>query len=331
MGVVGMASDVQKLAMQGRRSTPEEVAELEKKVADQPADIDSRTKLLGYYFLCRREQPGAEETHQRHVLWLIENAPEAEIMGTPFVTIDRILQPDAYDTAKKAWIKATDDLSESPAVLRHAARYFLLHDRDLSETLLQRGKRLAPNDPEWSSAVGQLYSLGMISLSEGPERKDLAIKSFGEFQSAYRLSGPMEQEFLLQSLAKVAFEAGDIDAAATYAKEMLQVAESGRNRGNHLHHGNLILGRVALFNGDVEEAKSYLLRAGQTPGSPQLKSFGPNMGLAKALLEVGQKNVVLEYFELCEEFWEMSRGRLNQWADLVKADRVPEFGGNLAY
>ncbi|WP_430453595.1 hypothetical protein [Rhodopirellula europaea] len=209
--------------------------------------------------------------------------------------------------------------------------YFILHDRDLSETLLHRGKRLAPNDPEWSSALGQLYSLGIISLSVGPERKDLAIKSFGEFQSAYRLSGPMEQEFLLQSLAKVAFEAGDIDAAATYAKEMLQVAESGRNRGNHLHHGNLILGRVALFNGDVEEAKSYLLRAGQTPGSPQLKSFGPNMGLAKALLEVGQKNVVLEYFELCEEFWEMSRGRLNQWADLVKGDRVPEFGGNLAY
>lgn len=63
-----MASNVQKLAMQGRRLTPEEVAELEKKVADQPADIDSRTKLLGYYFLCRCEQPDAEKTHQRHVL-----------------------------------------------------------------------------------------------------------------------------------------------------------------------------------------------------------------------------------------------------------------------
>jgi tetratricopeptide (TPR) repeat protein len=331
LGAASMASDVHRLVMQGQRLASEEIAELEETVAGQPADIGTRTKLLGYYFFIGRQDSDAEQSRQRHVLWLIENAPEAEVMGTPYASMDRILQSDGYEKAKKSWIKATDDLPESPAVLRNAARYFLLHDRDLSETLLKRGKRSAPSEPEWCSALGQLYSLGLISLSDGPERTDLAIKSFGEFQAAYNLSSAMERNTLLGSLAKVAIEAGEIDAAATYAEEMLQMAETGWDEGNCIHHGNLILGRIALAEGKVEDAKVHLIRAGQNPGSPQLNSFGPNMVLAKALLEMGEKEVVLDYFELCGEFWEMSRGRLTQWANLVQEDRVPEFGANLAY
>ena len=49
------------------------------------------------------------------------------------------------------------------------------------------------------------------------------------------------------------------------------------------------------------------MAAGATPGSPQLDSFGPNMTLAKELLEKGQPDVVLHYFALCKNFWEDGR------------------------
>jgi hypothetical protein len=48
-------------------------------------------------------------------------------------------------------------------------------------------------------------------------------------------------------------------------------------------------------NGDIEEAKKQLLLAGKTPSSPQLNSFGPNMILAKELLDKGEKDTVLHY------------------------------------
>jgi hypothetical protein len=55
------------------------------------------------------------------------------------------------------------------------------------------------------------------------------------------------------------------------------------------------------------------------------------MSLAKDLLEKGERNVVLEHFELCRKFWKMDRGRLDQWSQDVKAGKIPDFGANLVY
>ncbi len=51
--------------------------------------------------------------------------------------------------------------------------------------------------------------------------------------------------------------------------------------------------------------KKYLIAAGKSPGSPQMDSFGPNMTLAKDLLEKGERDAVLEYFMRCRKFWKM--------------------------
>ena len=64
-----------------------------------------------------------------------------------------------------------------------------------------------------------------------------------------------------------------------------------------------MLGRVALKEGNIEEAKHYLFKAGKTPGSPQLNSAGPSFGLACKLLEKGEKSAVLEYLDLVGKFW----------------------------
>ncbi len=121
---------------------------------------------------------------------------------------------------------------------------------------------------------------------------------------------------------------------ASYAKQSLAEAVSypdDWNHGNAVHHGNSVLGLCALQQGDAELAAEFLIKAGKTPGSPQLDSFAPNMLLAKALLEKGGKDVALEYFGLCRKFWEMGADRLDRWTKDVNAGNVPEFGGNLAY
>jgi len=85
-----------------------------------------------------------------------------------------------------------------------------------------------------------------------------------------------------------------------------------------------------LKAGNIEEAGSYLLAAAETSSSPQLNSFGPNMLLAKELLEQGEQDIVLEYLELCGKFWKKT-DKLKRWAATVRGGGIPEFGGNLAY
>jgi hypothetical protein len=55
------------------------------------------------------------------------------------------------------------------------------------------------------------------------------------------------------------------------------------------------------------------------------------MTLAKELLQKHEKDVVLEYFELCSKFWKLRRDRLDRWSAAVKEGEIPDFGGNLNY
>jgi tetratricopeptide (TPR) repeat protein len=146
--------------------------------------------------------------------------------------------------------------------------------------------------------------------------------------------GDEERFYAIDEAAKAAVEVGKPEEAERYAKEALEMAPRFRknwNYGNAVHDGHMVLGRVALRHGDVETAKSELILAGQTPGSPQLGSFGPNVSLAKELLEQKQVDAVVEYFDLCGKFWELERGRLKQWSALAKAGELPDFGANLFY
>jgi tetratricopeptide (TPR) repeat protein len=140
--------------------------------------------------------------------------------------------------------------------------------------------------------------------------------------------------YVLDEAAKAAFEVGKTDEARQHAQSAVDLAPRFRddwNYGNAIHDGHMVLGRIALKDGDVETAKRELLLAGKTPGSPQLDSFGPNMSLAKDLLERKETDTVVEYFGLCAKFWELERGNLKRWSILAKGGEMPDFGANLLY
>jgi hypothetical protein len=55
------------------------------------------------------------------------------------------------------------------------------------------------------------------------------------------------------------------------------------------------------------------------------------MSLAKELLECGEPEAVLRYFELCRIFWGSHGEVLDRWTEDVRAGRIPQFGANLVY
>lgn len=161
-----------------------------------------------------------------------------------------------------------------------------------------------------------------------------ALELFKRLEQAINGVDEMQRFYALSDLAKQAFNLGHPDDARTYARELLQEAPQHPkdwNFGNAIYYGNFVLGRVALQQGNVQLAGEYLLKAGSTPGSPQLNSFGPNVTLAKELLEKGQGRVVLQFFTQCKNFWKMDRGALDEWRSTIRGGGIPQFNQNLYY
>ncbi|HWM91237.1 MAG TPA: RNA polymerase subunit sigma-24 [Thermoanaerobaculia bacterium] len=318
------------LAMSGGDLSEEAVQKLERQLESAPDDAETRSRLLGYYFLHSRAFGEARKARQQHILWLIRNRPEAPILETPFAHLDAILESSAYAEGKKAWLAQVDRQPKNTAILGHAAAYSLLHDMETAESLYRRAEAAEPQDPKWPERLGHLHALG-LSAKSGAARQKAAKASLDAFErSLQRTTDGEERESLLTQVASVALEAGEVAKARGYAEEIIGKTGSGNwNDGDMLHQGNLVLGRIALRNGDVTKAKEHLLAAGKVSGSPVLGSFGPNMRLAKELLEKGEREVVLEYFRLCGSFWK--KDELKVWAKEVRAGKIPEFGGNLEY
>jgi len=175
-------------------------------------------------------------------------------------------------------------------------------------------------------AIACLLFLGCGAVTPG-SRYERSMKELSEAKDEEH------RFYALNDAAKDSFSIGKVSDSENYAKELLALAPRYRkdwNYGNAIQDGNLVLGRIAVQVGRLDDAKKYLREAGNSPGSPQMNSFGPNMSLAKDLLEKGQQEAVLEYFEQCRRFWKMHDGSLDQWGKEVRSGKVPNFGANLS-
>ena len=153
-----------------------------------------------------------------------------------------------------------------------------------------------------------------------------------------RLRQPELERFMrIDRLAAKAYSKGQWLKAETLAGEGLALAEHyprNWNYGNVIHNNHQVLGLLRLQEGKREEAIQMLLAAGRTPGSPQLDSFGPRMVLARELLQMGEREPVLQYLELVALFWTkkstqfpevgLENERLvKQWKTDIKAGKLP--------
>lgn len=320
----------------GAPLSADQVRQLEEKVKLSPNDSASREELLAHYSRSRfnpATTPAEKESRIAHVLWIIDNKPESDVAGHPDAAVDRILEAAAYQRARDLWIKQVDGAGKAnPKVLANAANFFLLHDRARAEALLKRAIELDPKSAGWATQLGHLYALGMWGLRGTPD-PEIAKRSLAAYELALSTADDASRGNLLEELATVAAYAGDLAKAEQYAKEALERAVepggAGWNYGNAVHHGNLVLGLVALKKDDLNTAEKHLLKAGETSGSPQLNSFGPNMYLAQELLKQGRQATVIQYLKLCKKFW--SNPSADRWIADIEAGRKPDFGGNLRY
>ena len=202
---------------------------------------------------------------------------------------------------------------------------------------------MASYQPKWFwIGVCAVAAVVMIALTPMLNRKLTATilntvqrKTFEEAKrNLAQARDPYDRWTKLTQIVVVEAGSAPADEVRSDANEVLDTATKYRddgNYGNAIHKGNLALGRLALREGKIEVAEDFLLRAGRTPGSPELDSFGPNMVLAKELLEKGRREKVLEFLALCGKFWHRDQGRLQKWSAEIKKGHEPDFGTNLLF
>lgn len=321
-----------------RNLTADGARKLEESLNVKPDDFDTRAKLIAYYyyFMAQHADRGSDlgEKHQRHVLWLIEHCPDSALAGSHEARIDPVSggSTDGYQRAKQLWLQQVEKFPTNVKVLINAAEYMSFWDVKIGRELLEKALLLDPRDAEASTLLARSFMLQRMRTESVEEQKALAQKALILRERALESQQGLFRFYALEEVAEAALEAGEIIKAQQYAGELLQSASEKRsdwNYGNAIHNGNILLGRIALQNGDIPGAKRHLVAAGETPGSPQLNSFGPNMSLAKELFEKGEAETVLTYLQSCTKFWEMGKDRLETWITAVKAGTKPDFSSNL--
>jgi tetratricopeptide (TPR) repeat protein len=345
----------------GRKVSAEDVAWLEEQACQAEFAFAARALLLASYVSASRVAAN-DPRRLELTLWIIKHHCDHPLAGQPIAVWGRRGTDESYMRFRQAWLDAVATHNQHPVVHRNAGQALQLNDPDVARELLCKSIELDPNDADAHRFLAHLYRR-MGSRERGVEHDAYAQLSLEAFRQHFALE---EQSCLdaelhraagaedrsefnpdvaralmrmnsLPELARAALEANDFESARAYASEALAIAEGTvippffRHDGQAIHHGNLILGRIALQNGDLAEAKLRLLAAGRSKGSPPLCSFGPNMRLADDLLKLGEHQVVLEYFELCRKFWKRHDDILDAWVRDVQAGKRPTFGANLVY
>ena len=200
------------------------------------------------------------------------------------------------------------------------------------------------------------WALG-IAFSRPPEGAR-AVEAFGLWQQAQTAvaaaAAASPGSLVLQhnlsvaetSLAHAALASGQpLDQVEVIARRLLARASSAGpghwDFGNLIHNGHSLLGLAALGQDRLPEARAELLLAGQSPGSPQLDSFGPRFQLARRLLNHGQEAdrlAVLAYLDEIAQFWAspgkepdplgqqqalQHRRDLEAWKEEIRSGRIP--------
>ncbi len=318
------------LILAGHQLTDEAAKRIEALLESNPKDIDSRTMLIGYYLSHQFDNEEKHKCREKHILWMITHAPDSAVLSTPDGTLNPSFDAEFYATAKSEWQRHIDSEPNNLKYLENAANFFFVFDPVQSEVYLLKAQSIDIKAPYWAEKLGQLYLLRAEHCG-GQEHARAASSSLEQFEKAFELTPVEHRRHLLSYLAKMALESGDDEKAMRFASDMLEESEAKWNVGNDIHHGNLVMGRIALRKGNVEEAKRRLIAAGKTTGSPQLNSSGPGMRLANQLLLLGESEVVLDYFNLCDKFWSSSNNKLQVWRADIEHGRLPDFGTRLHY
>lgn len=185
-----------------------------------------------------------------------------------------------------------------------------------------------PEECRWRTRIARTLTKRAESADDPDERRRHARAAITELELGLPLA---HEDWVVLGiridLTEAAVLADDWDRVRETAERVLidnETCQRTFQYGNAIHWANVALGFAALAENQLAAASEYLVRAGKTPGSPQLNSFGPDRDLARALLERGERTAVLSYLEDCARFWKGNEALLEGWRTAIERGEPTE-------
>lgn len=313
----GIAHEAARRVEQGGPSE-EDGEVLERRLIVDENDVEARVRLVGFYFL--RFSPENHRRRAEHLAWLAEHRPDIGLGGYGYIVEEQA--PEGHEATRRAWVAAAARPDADVRILENAASFLGFNRPEQAEPLFRRAAAMEPENGEWRTRIARTLTKRAEWADDPAERRRYARAAVEELESALSLAEADWRALGSRiDLAKAAVLAEDWERARETAERVLVDNETCHRTflyGNAVHWANITLGCAALAHDDLSAASEYLLRAGKTPGSPQLNSFGPDRDLARALLERGERTAVLTYLADCARFWAGNEALLEGWRTAIE-------------
>ncbi len=311
----------------------EEAERVERSLENQPENLSARVGLARFYSSIVSSKPLLRSRKYDNIRWLVEHRPEYPELWRPEYSLDPAFDGmERYSRIGDLWRKAMEKHPKSAAVAFNAGKYFLMEDPQVAETCLKKACQLEPDSSIYACSLGHFYEIyaGRRSKIVLPDAWEKAME---EYERAYALN-PARQAWLLPDIARLAWK---LKQYSRLTSAIQQMEAALKNASGEWYAGNLAYwiplsnGLLAVHDGDWKAAGEFLLKAAETPGSPQLNSFGPSMILADLLLKHGDREIVLAFLEKTRKFWSSRSQKADAWSKEIREGRNPDFGANLRY
>jgi hypothetical protein len=150
---------------EGFKLSDSDATRLKRKLEANPANHDTRLKLVAYHFdrwlrAKGRSEEEATTDHKAemsgHVRYFVVHLPGHRFTADAQATIPRQSGDPHFRLIADLWTEQVHRHPTDPAVLWNAAAFFESTDDDIYRSLLQRGRELEPKEPRWSDELNKL-------------------------------------------------------------------------------------------------------------------------------------------------------------------------------
>ena len=341
--------------MRTKKLRPADVRRLEAKVKAKEGDIDTRVMLLReYHWFSPVKTPAITAAALRHRLYLIRHRPDISdefLYGYTKPHIDS--KSDEFKQLRDAWVASVKADEKNSNVRLNAIDFIRDRDNSTAEQLIRTAIAQDPDNYKFQLLLTDIFAEEFHLQETTRERRlELSKKLMHVGNAALTLirkersdERDADRGALLKRLSYAALEIGDLDAAGSYAKDL--VLDFGQSSNDFVydevaHVGNTILGLVELRRNNTAKANEHLLTSIRAPLRKEYNSLTRiEMRLARELFDKGEKAAVLEYLKLCLELGNLKEypesyaneiKALKLWQEQISKGINPsfEFGSSVA-
>jgi tetratricopeptide (TPR) repeat protein len=307
----------------GFKLTKEQVSDLEDRLAEDPTSSEMRSQLIGYYFKNSVFDGSAKDLGAKHVLWLVENQPQSNILNLP-ACYTLVENTNFYQIVKQHWSSLTGIDCSSISILENAAEFFYRKEPEVSIALLERAVDLESANFRLLSRLTELYQSLLIAKPSQSQRAEKALTALDAYIGLENNVVQKIRAFATMCvLARASHDLVRCKRAVNISLELSKSVEQKGQIADAIHRIHTVRGLVSLDENDIEGALVALNDSIPLCKTPVLSSFGPEFDLANNLLVRGERKSVCEYLSRCAKIWKNGQFKVAFWLLQINLGQKP--------